>query len=264
MEAQVYEEYRWLSNSWETPCRSKSWRKNLERCGTLALVPSVGPNSFSSKDDFIKALTRGLWSIFGRCMVVRRCSPEFRSTEPIRTTATWERIIDLPLTLYEEKVLLQISSGIGRPIRVDHKTLYTNTGKFTRVCIEVNLEQTLKGTIAINGSRYLLEDEGLPTIRFACGRVGHLKSYCTYRHAEEGGGANTDGRQEEGRQPNQSTDEIRSVPMKALAWNPNAGGHHGEWMKSTFKLRGPRKNDRKHVGGDFSNFTVRMQNTSGE
>ncbi|KAL8143647.1 hypothetical protein V2J09_016679 [Rumex salicifolius] len=70
-------------------------------------------------------------------------------------------------------------SGMGKPFMVDLRTIYTNRGRFARICVEQDLEKPLKGMVVINGERYLVEYEGLPTICFDCDWYGHLKNGTT-------------------------------------------------------------------------------------
>ncbi|KAL8152693.1 hypothetical protein V2J09_010453 [Rumex salicifolius] len=88
------------------------------------------------------------------------------------------RLQDLLVILYEESNLLHIASTVGNRIKVDRRTLHTDRGRFVRICIELDLTKPLKGAIVINGSRFLIEYEGLHTIFFGCGRFGHFQPSC--------------------------------------------------------------------------------------
>lgn len=103
---------------------------------------------------------------------------DFKTTNSIKMAPVWIRISDPPMSLYQEKVLMKLAEGLGKPIRVDHRTTYTNRANFVRVSVEIDLEQPLKGTVSVNVDRFLIEYEGLSAICFGCGMVGHLKSHC--------------------------------------------------------------------------------------
>ncbi|KAL8166188.1 hypothetical protein V2J09_007687 [Rumex salicifolius] len=139
-------------------------------------------------------------------------------------TPTWVRILDLHIHLYEEQVLLSAAIGIGQPIRVDTRTLNAHRGRFARVCIEVDVERPLKGTIVINESRFLLEYEGLPTICYGCGRFGHVQAGCPYRpETSKGDTFNVE-------KPTENKTGALTVVLAPDMVAPTRKGVHGEWM----------------------------------
>ncbi|KAL8137967.1 hypothetical protein V2J09_003968, partial [Rumex salicifolius] len=137
-----------------------------------------------------------------------------------QTNAAWLRITDLPLTLYEEKVLLQITTGMGKPIRVDPRTIYTNRRWFARICVELDLEKPLK-----------VEYEGLPTIYFDCGRYGQLKNGYPFRsQPEEQRQPETLGNPTIAPMEGEKQEVAYNTPEASHRGNPKPG-HHGGWMK---------------------------------
>ncbi|KAL8151271.1 hypothetical protein V2J09_021079 [Rumex salicifolius] len=138
----------------------------------------------ASKEDQTKVLSEGPWAVFGRCLVIKAWTTAFKSSEPLTSTPVWVKVLNLPLQYYAEHLLTLIASSIGEPVKIDPKTLNTNRGRFARLCVAVDLEKPLKRTVLINGERFLLEYEGMPTICFDCGRYGHLKSACPYKPAK--------------------------------------------------------------------------------
>ncbi|KAL8161736.1 LOW QUALITY PROTEIN: hypothetical protein V2J09_013225 [Rumex salicifolius] len=131
---------------------------------------------FSDESDYMGVLTGRPWTVFGRYVVIKPWSPSFNPrTDVVHTTPAWIRFTDLLVILYEEKVLLQIASAVGHPIKVDQRTLNANRGRFARICIELDLTKPLIGAVIINGTCFLI---GLHTICFGCGRFGHYQPAC--------------------------------------------------------------------------------------
>ncbi|KAL0803497.1 hypothetical protein Bca101_095987 [Brassica carinata] len=140
---------------------------------------------FEKEDEYLEALTGGPWRAFGSYLMVRAWSPEF---DPLRddivTTPVWIRLTNIPVNFYHRSILMGISKGLGRPIRVDQTTLNFERARFARICVEVNLAKPLKGTVLINGEKYFVAYEGLSEICSKCGIYGHLVHGCPKTIAE--------------------------------------------------------------------------------
>ncbi|KAL8130356.1 hypothetical protein V2J09_019511 [Rumex salicifolius] len=103
---------------------------------------------FSEERDYMGVLTGGPWTVFGHYVVIKPWTPNFDPrTDVVLTTPAWIRLTDLPVILYEEKVLLKLASAVGNPLKVDQKTLNANRGRFARICVELDLTKPLKGAI---------------------------------------------------------------------------------------------------------------------
>lgn len=57
----------------------------------------------------------------------------------------------LPVKYYTEEWLKRAGDSIGKTIKVDIATLLASRGKFTRVCVEVDLEKPLKSGYRLQG-----------------------------------------------------------------------------------------------------------------
>ena len=140
---------------------------------------------FEFEDEYLAALTGGPWRAFGSYLMVQAWSPDF---DPLRndivTTPVRVRLTNIPLNLYHKSVLMGIAKGLGKPIKVDLTTLHFDRARFARICVEVNLAKSLKGTIMINGERYFVAYEGLSNICSFCGLYGHLVHSCPRGAAE--------------------------------------------------------------------------------
>ncbi|XP_013633708.1 PREDICTED: uncharacterized protein LOC106339442 [Brassica oleracea var. oleracea] len=130
---------------------------------------------FKKEDEYLAALTGGPWRVFGSYLMVRAWSSEFDPLrDDIATTPVWVRLTNIPVNFYHRSILMGIAKGLGKPVRVDMTTLNFERAMFARICVEVNLAKTLKGTMLINGERYFVAYEGLSEICSKCGIYGHL------------------------------------------------------------------------------------------
>lgn len=134
---------------------------------------------FEMEEEYMAALTGGPWRVFENYLLLQAWSPEFDPTrDDIVTTPVWVRISSLPVNYYHRSILMGIAKGLGRPLRVDLTTARFERARFARVCVEVNLKKSLKGTIMINGDRYFVAYEGLTKICSGCGVYGHMVHQC--------------------------------------------------------------------------------------
>ncbi|EOA27131.1 hypothetical protein CARUB_v10023230mg, partial [Capsella rubella] len=134
---------------------------------------------FELVEEYLAVLTGGPWRAFGSYLMVQAWSPEF---DPMRneivTTPVWVRLSNIPVNMYHRSILMEIATGLGKPIKVDMATLNFDRARFARICVEVNLAYPLKGTIMINAERYYVAYEGLTNICSLCGLYGHLVHAC--------------------------------------------------------------------------------------
>ncbi|RYR25381.1 hypothetical protein Ahy_B02g059090 [Arachis hypogaea] len=75
-------------------------------------------------------------------------------------------------------MLKTIGNILGKTMRVDTNTADKSRGKFTRLCVELDLTEPLVSQFSINGIIYLVEYEGLHSICFQCGLVGRDSNSC--------------------------------------------------------------------------------------
>lgn len=140
---------------------------------------------FDEEEEYLAALTGGPWRVFGSYLLVQAWSPEFDPLrDEITTTPVWVRLSNIPVNFYHRSILLGIARGLGKPVKVDLTTLNFERARFARVCVEVNLQKPLKGTIMVNGERYCVAYEGLANICSLCGIYGHLVHSCPKRVVE--------------------------------------------------------------------------------
>lgn len=52
---------------------------------------------------------------------------------------------------YDESVHLGIAATVGKPVRVDTNTLKVERGRFTRICVVIDLTKPVVGIVCING-----------------------------------------------------------------------------------------------------------------
>lgn len=125
------------------------------------------------------ALSGGPWRAFGSYLMVQAWSPEFDLLKDERvTTPVWVRLSHIPVNFYHKTILMGIAKGLGRPIKVDLTTLKFERTRYARICVEVNLNKPLNGTMMVNGERYFVSYEVISSICSTCGIYEHLAHAC--------------------------------------------------------------------------------------
>ncbi|XP_075645458.1 uncharacterized protein LOC142616504 [Castanea sativa] len=100
-------------------------------------------------------LEKGSWFIGGHFLSIRPWEPFFKpSTANVSLIAVWVRLHELPMELYEAKILKQIGASIGKVLWIDSHTAMEARGRYARLCIQVDINEPLINTILIG------EEEG--------------------------------------------------------------------------------------------------------
>lgn len=123
----------------------------------------------------------GPWFVGGHFLTIRAWKPTFRpSTASISSVAVWAKLPELPIEYYDKEVLREIREAIGPVLRVDSNTVMGARGRFVRICVQVDLEKPLINTMLIGDDVQLVTYEGISTMCFSCGRMGHKKTNYQY------------------------------------------------------------------------------------
>ncbi|KAL4326023.1 hypothetical protein GQ457_11G031720 [Hibiscus cannabinus] len=134
---------------------------------------------FSSRTDYIHALTDGPWTIFGHYITVEPWSVDFNPLQNYPSCIlAWVRLPGLPITWYKRSLIEAIGERIGRVVKIDYQTDFGHRGRFARMAIKINLKKPLVSKITINGQLQFVEYESLPMVCFKCGVYGHVSDSC--------------------------------------------------------------------------------------
>lgn len=119
------------------------------------------------------------WIIFDHYLAVRPWKPDFIASEiKIDSTMAWIRFPSLGMEYYDKNVLMALASAVGKPIRVDIRTIEASRGKFARVCVELDLNRPVVGKVWFRNHWFNVEYEGLHLLCNKCGSYGHIAPNC--------------------------------------------------------------------------------------
>ncbi|XP_057453177.1 uncharacterized protein LOC130745048 [Lotus japonicus] len=134
---------------------------------------------FDIEADRDRAATGVPWLIYDHYLSVKPWNKDFvAANDKINTTMVWIRIPGLGMQFYDEDILLTLATGVGTPIKVDIHTADMRLGKFARICVEIDLDKPVVGTLRLRGTWYNIEYEGLHLLCPKCGCYGHLSRKC--------------------------------------------------------------------------------------
>lgn len=93
--------------------------------------------------------------IQGHYITVSKWKPFFNiECDIVARTLTWIRIPNIPLEFFEEDILLEMGSLLGKVVKVDNATMRVERGKYARICVEIYLRKQLVSRIKVNGKIY--------------------------------------------------------------------------------------------------------------
>ncbi|KAK9183515.1 hypothetical protein WN944_026668 [Citrus x changshan-huyou] len=134
---------------------------------------------FSNKRDVEYALTEGPWTVMGHYLIVQQWSPSFDvATNKIEKIVAWIPLAEMNIHLYHKNIIRRLGEIVRPVVKIDHKTVEAQRGKFARIAVEIDLHKPLISQFNFDGRIQQVEYEYLPTICFGCGKIGHYKDAC--------------------------------------------------------------------------------------
>lgn len=106
----------------------------------------------------------------------------------IEKLLAWVRFPCLPIEYYDKEFLMKIRSKIGRPVRIDQVTRLISRGKFSRICVEIDVTKPLLAKFKLRKRVIRIEYEGIHLIFFECGVYGNHKDECPTLNVKENQG----------------------------------------------------------------------------
>lgn len=95
---------------------------------------------FTNAEDYEYVLIGGPWLIDDLYLTARKWVPNFiPSDEPIKILNAWVRIPNLAVEYFDSNFLHTVGNKIGKVIKIDQTTARAKRGKFTRMCVEIDL-----------------------------------------------------------------------------------------------------------------------------
>lgn len=93
----------------------------------------------------------------------------------------WVRFPELTISRYYPSILRALGNLVGKTVKIDDNTQQSQRGKFARVAVDVNISVLLRPRVELDGELINVAYEGLPSICFWCGIVGHESVDCSSR-----------------------------------------------------------------------------------
>ncbi|KAL4385736.1 hypothetical protein GQ457_15G014170 [Hibiscus cannabinus] len=90
----------------------------------------------------------------------------------------WLRLMGLPFRYYMKSIFCIIVGSVGKIVNIDVNASKGLRGKFTRLAVVVDFDESMPSCLIIDGVKQRIEYEGLPTICFSCGKYDHLTTNC--------------------------------------------------------------------------------------
>ncbi|XP_065630884.1 uncharacterized protein LOC136068109 [Quercus suber] len=140
---------------------------------------------FSGSDDYDFVLRGGPWFIGEHFLAIKPWEPYFIASEAkLTSVAVWVRLPELPIEFYDAAVLRKIGSVIGPVLRIDSFTASETRGGYARLCVQIDLEKPLISSIRVGRLVQKVLYEGISSLCFCCGKLGHKQDSCGLKRKE--------------------------------------------------------------------------------
>ena len=136
---------------------------------------------FNDDSDYDRVLCGGLWFIGEQFLAIKPWEPYFKASEAtFSTMAVWIRFPELPIEFYDSSILREIGSAIGPVLRIDSYTAMGTRASYARLYVQVNLTKSLITAVRVGKLHQKVLYEGISSLCFCCGRLGHKLENCSY------------------------------------------------------------------------------------
>ena len=156
----------------------RAWTQNGD-VKILDLTDQLFFIHFADEGDYKHALFEGRRLVANQYLLVQRwCSLFKPSKKAVQKLVVWIRIPELSVELYTKTFLLRAGAKLVTTLKIDQSTSIHFRGKFSHICIEIDLRRKLVPAITVLGRECKVEYEGLHLICFKCGHYGHRMEIC--------------------------------------------------------------------------------------
>lgn len=105
---------------------------------------------FDSLEDRERVWAKGTWNIKPGIIRLQRWTPDLNPYR-IRTSVAqlWIRIYELSLEYWHPSIILGIARAVGKPLKIDDRSLSGIYGHYVRVLVEVALSMPLQDQVMV-------------------------------------------------------------------------------------------------------------------
>ncbi|XP_050249035.1 uncharacterized protein LOC126696317 [Quercus robur] len=170
---------------------------------------------------------------------MRMWEPNFKPSSAVCSLVTvWVWLPKLPFEYYELAILKEIGNAISPILRIDANTASETKGRYARICIQVDINMPMVRRILLEGVIQEVQYEGIYSLCFSCGRVGHRQE--TYLYMVQVSSPKQ--RQEEEGVQNKGEGSGTSRPASQIEANSDGGVNkeYRPWMLVRRKKVGPK------------------------
>ena len=97
------------------------------------------------------------------------------------------RFPELPIEFYDASVLKEIGSVIGPVLRINSYTASETRGGYARLCVQIDLDKPLISSIRVGKLVQRVLYEGISSLCFCCGKLGHKQESCGLKTSQPNG-----------------------------------------------------------------------------
>ncbi|VFQ88375.1 unnamed protein product [Cuscuta campestris] len=174
---------------------------------------------FKQEEDYQRWFLRRRWVILGQSITICKWTPQHSASKDSPIAPIWVEILNLPIHLNDHKALFALASTLGRPIKLDAKTVIGVKPDTARFCVEMDasISKPPKVHVRLGGRDLWLpcKYDNSPSYYISCSRFGHSirscrkKSQVAFSGNAPAGKGNFQGAQQDGAQDSMEWKVVR-------------------------------------------------------
>ena len=135
---------------------------------------------FDVLKDYHHALMDGPWFVGDQYLHVQTQETDFHpQIAKISTTAVWICLEQLPIEYYHPEFLKHVRKKLGKLLKFDAITSAAIRGRYARVCVQINMANSLPKHVKIGFFQQDIVYENLPMLNYRCSRLDHRETHCS-------------------------------------------------------------------------------------
>ncbi|XP_056695400.1 uncharacterized protein [Spinacia oleracea] len=115
---------------------------------------------FTTMENCAKILQGGTQFFDSKPLILKPWSPDINyAKEDVKTLPIWIKLSDLDVKYWGDKSMFKIAGQVGTPIKVDQATMHRDKLMFTKILVDVKIDQHFPSVIQFVNEKGVIVDQ---------------------------------------------------------------------------------------------------------